>query len=221
MKIAYEKISTVIEMIPGQMNGLVVENAGMLYQLLTDLKETLDGKGAGFVCSKEDKLITASKTVELVTDFVNFQFNSRTIISKMISSLEQRALSGEFYLQTQELLAHIENYMDDLTMDIPYDFMCEKQNIQSLLKGLGITVADQFDTLEEKVLAYMDLVREFDKKELFIFWNLRCLIPQGRLQLMVDTAMQREHKILFIDSTEYPKLKQERRLIIDEDLCEI
>ena len=106
-------------------------------------------------------------------------------------------------------------------MDIPYDFMCEKQNIQSLLKGLGITVADQFETLEEKVLAYMDLVREFDKKELFIFWNLRCLIPQGRLQLMVDTAMQREHKILFIDSTEYPKLKQERRLIIDEDLCEI
>ena len=85
-------------------------------------------------------------------------------------------------------------------MDFPCAISCEKLNIQNLLKGAGISIVDDYGNLEERILAYMDLVREFEEKELFVFVNLRCLVPPERLQLMIDTALTREYQILLIDN---------------------
>ena len=98
---------------------------------------------------------------------------------------------------------------------------CAKLSIQNLIKGAGITLIDEYDSLEERVLAYMDLSREFEGKELFVFVNLRSLLPTDKLQLLADTALNREHRVLLIDNMEYPKLEKEERHIIDNDLCEI
>lgn len=221
MRIAYDKISTLIEVRPENIEGLVVENPEFLYQLLMDLKKSLEGNENGFVFSKQDRIVPASRTVEFVADFINLQLGEKRLMNKILSGLEHIALSGRFYQETQMLMTSIENYVMNLTLDIPFDLVCEKQNIQGLFKGLGLSVADKYDSLEERILVYMDLVREFEEKELFIFFNLRSFIPQKRLELMVNTALEREHSILLIDSKEYPKLEKEHRLIIDEDLCEI
>ena len=142
-------------------------------------------------------------------------------MNKVISNLEQTALSGRFYQETQELLGAIENFVMDLTLDVSCDLVIEKQTIQGLLKGIGLSILDKYDSLEERILVYMDLVREYEKKELFVFYNLRGLIPYDTLNLMINTALEREHCILLVDCAEYPSLTGEDRLIIDKDLCEI
>ena len=121
----------------------------------------------------------------------------------------------------QELLGAIENFVMDLTLDVPCDLVIEKLTIQGLLKGIGLSILDKYDSLEERILAYMDLVREYEKKELFVFYNLRGLIPYDTLNLMVNTALEREHCILLVDCAENPSLTREDRLIVDKDLCEI
>lgn len=221
MKIAYEGLDTVIEISTEYITELVIENAAFLYQMLTALKCAADGEESEIVISKDDRLVSASKTVSLVTDFVSFSLNQKSLISKIIGELDRTAKNGAYYQKSQELLASIESYMLELTMDFSCELICEKLNMQGLLKGMGLSIADDYDALEERLLAYMDLAREFEGKELFIFVNMRCLIPHDRLQLMVDTALVREYRMLLIDNMEFQRLKNERRIVVDEDLCVI
>lgn len=221
MKIAYDKMSTILEIPSDCAVGMIVENQRFLQRFLLDMRNTLEGNDSGFIFSKQDRIVAAPKIVDLVTDFIFLQLGKRTIMNKVISNLEQTALSGRFYQETQKLLGDIENFVTELTLDVPCDFVCEKQNIQGLLKGIGLSILDKYDSLEERILVYMDLVREYEKKELFVFYNLRGLISYDSLNLMVNTALEREHHILLVDCAEYPKLTREDRLIVDQDLCEI
>jgi CRISPR type II-A-associated protein Csn2 len=221
MKIAYGKMTNVIEIQQDKVVSLVIENPKALYEFLIELKNAIEGTDTQIVISENDKPIEISPKVVLITDFVNFTINQKSLISKILSELEKTSKNEPFYTRSQEILSSFENYIFDMASSLPCEISCEKLNMSSVLHSAGIVVLDEYDTLEERLLAYMDLARELEKKELFIFVNVRCLIEHKRLQLMVDTALLREHKILFIDSMEYPRLAQEERTIIDNDWCEI
>ncbi len=221
MKMAYKYFSSLIETSPGYPTGLVLEQADMYYRFLLDLKYSLEGEERGIVFSEDNKLLNPSKSVKLLVDFINFDLNQKILLTKILHEMEERAVEERFYRRSQEILGEIENHIDALTLDFSCDLSLEKLSFQSLLKAIGVSIVDDHETLEEKLLAYMDLVWEFEGKRLFVFVNLRCLIPQDRFQKMIDTALLREHEILLIDTMEFPKLNREVRIIIDEDLCEI
>ena len=220
MKIAYEKMSTVINIVPGQVTGLVMENVKALYQFLMDIKRAMDGYESGVVISEQDQPVVIPKKV-ILTEFVNFTINQKSLITKISNEIDEISKNVEFFNQTQKLLAVVEEYIFKLTMDFSCDFCCEKLNMLNLIKGIGLTIVDEFESLEERILTYMDLARDLEGKNLFILVNLRSFVQQEQLQRMMDTALTREHQILLIDNMDYPKLKNEYRIIVDEDLCEI
>ena len=221
MKIAYEKMNTVLEINTNCVNSLIVEKPGFLHQILMELKQAMEGEESHMVVSEQEKPVIASKVVSVVTDFVGFTLNQKSLLTKIISELDKTSKNELYFKESQEILAHIENYIMNLTLYFPCELTCERLNTQNLLKSVGISIVDDYETLEEQLLTYMDLAREFEGKKLFIFVNLRCLVEPERLQLMMDTALAREHQILLIDNVEYPKLVKERRIIIDADFCEI
>lgn len=221
MKLAYENFSAVIETSAQTITGIIVENPKMLYKFLVDMKETMEGNEEGIVLSSDNRVIDFTKNAELLTDFIQFDLNQKALLSKITASIDKISESDGFYNSSQQLLAQIENHIMGMTIDLPCDLVCEKLSMQSVIKAMGISLVDDYSCLEEKLLAYMDLVRDFLGKKLFIFVNVRGFIPYNNLQKLVDTALLREHELLFIDNVVYPKLKQEERLIIDEDLCEI
>lgn len=221
MKIAYNNISTVIEMKPDRVTGLVIENSEMLFKFLTDLKASLRGEERGFVFSRNNMPFNPSQEVKLLTDFIDFELNQKSLLSKIIKSTEINAVNEDFFMESQHLLSEIENYLRRLTLDFPGELFFDKLSVQSLIKSFGLSLIDDYDSLEEKLLEYMELAYEFEGIRLFILVNVRCLIPQPKLQELIDTALINEHKILLVDCREYPRLNQEDRLIIDEDLCEI
>lgn len=221
MKLAYENFSTVVETSAQTMTGIIIENPQMLYRFLVDMKEALDGNGQGIVLSSDNRVMDFTKNAELLTDFIQFDLNQKALLSKIAASIDKISESESFYSSSRQLLAQIENHIMEMTIDLPCDLVCEKLSMQSVIKAMGISLVDDYSCLEEKLLAYMDLVRDFLGKKLFIFVNVRGLIPYHNLQKLVDTALLREHELLLIDNAVYPKLKQEKRLVIDEDLCEI
>lgn len=221
MKIAYEKMENVIEIGSDHVSSLVIENTGFMYRLLEDFRITLNGEECGVVFSESDTPVQGSKAVSMITDFIGFSLNQKSLLTRIISELEKTANEGVYYHTSQELLAYIENYIMELTLHVSCELSCEKLNMQNLLKSVGISIVDDYDSLEERLLAYMDLARDHEKKKLFIFVNLRSLVSYENLELMMNTAIEREHRILLIDNVEYPRLRNEKRLIIDADLCEI
>lgn len=222
MKIAYDKMNSLIGINSEEISSLVIENGIFYYQLLMDLKCAMEGdSSSGIVLSVNDTPISFSKTATIISDFINFSVNQKSLITKMVGELDNIALDEMHFCESGKLLSYIESYIQDLALLFPGEITLEKLNMQSLIKGVGIQIVEDYDTLEEKILAYMDFVRELERKDLFIFVNLRCLLSPERLQLLADTALTREHKLLLIDNMEYPKLRKERRIIIDKDFCEI
>lgn len=221
MKMAYEPFSTVLEITPKYVSSLIVEDAKTLYKLLTEIHQASDGYDSTVVFSRNDMPVSAQKEVSLLTDLIGFTMNQKSLITKIIAELDKKAVDEKFYQKTQQICSLLETHVMDMSMDLPCELLCEKMSIQSLLKAVGITIADNYDTLEEKLLGYMDLVRELVGRQVFVLVNSRCLISYEKMQLMVETALMREHEILLIDNKEYPKLDHEKRMIVDMDLCEI
>lgn len=221
MKIAHEKLSTLLEFSKGKCLGIVIENPKFMYEFVTDIQKSLEKEETGIVISQDNEPINISDKVSLIIDFIDFSLNSKTLSTKILNELSQTAENEIFYNETHKLLAQIEKTVYTYAMDIPHEISIEKLNIQNILKSIGVFIDDDYDTLEEKILTYMDLTRELEGKELFVFVNLRSFIPNSNFEAMIETALEREHRILLIDSMEYQKLEKEKRLIIDSDLCEI
>lgn len=88
-------------------------------------------------------------------------------------------------------------------------------------KSVGITLRDDYPDALERLLDYMELVRCYERNKLFIFVNLRSYFPDDSIQRFLQTAMGHQYTLLLVDAWEHPRLPEERRLIIDKDLCEI
>lgn len=67
----------------------------------------------------------------------------------------------------------------------------------------------------------MGFVREYLGDRLFIFVNLRNFISNEDYELLITEVANQSFKLLLIESQEYPSVEREKRLIIDNDLCEI
>lgn len=221
MKIAYEKLTTVLEYPEVGFLSLVIEEPRFYYEILEEFRNYLEGTDTGIVISENDKPWSSPQRATMVMDYLSLNLSSKTVITKVIRELQSTAEDETFYPETHALLAQLEELIYRYSQQNNYELGFEKLNMPSLLKSIGIYIEDDSETLEERLLAYMDLMREVEGKELFIFVNLRSFVLSDRLESMIETALQREHRILLIDGLEYPRLAKERRLIIDRDLCEI
>ena len=96
MKIAYEKMSTVIEILPDKVASLVVESAQALYQLLMELKLAMEGCASEVVISEDEKPLAVEKKVILLTDFVNFTLNQKSLLTKIIGELDKISKEESF-----------------------------------------------------------------------------------------------------------------------------
>lgn len=161
-----------------------------------------------------------NQTAELIDNCLNFELNRKTLLNKVCSALEQRAVLEEFFLKTAELLSHLESYMDELAFSLPCDIRCEKCSVSGVIKSTGIHLRDEYDDPLERLLDYMELVREFDREKLFVLVGMRSLFADREMELFFRTVLTHRYRVLLLDSTDRERSQYEKRLTIDKDLCE-
>lgn len=190
---------------------------------MVELYAARDGLDSKCVLSKENRVIDIAKNIEIISEFVNFDINKKSLIGKIVSALETAALEGEQYLETQELLAAIERAVEKWSFGFSCDLVTTKLTVSSILKSVGIELRDDYSAHHEeleKILDYMELVREFDRDKVFCFINMRAYFLDEAMERFVQTCLSHEYKLLMIESKDYPVLKREKRITIDMDLCE-
>lgn len=223
MKFAHSDISGVF--LPGRsfVPTLVIENQSLLRRVLKDVYLSLDGAETDAVLSVDNKPVEFSRYAELITDFIHFDLNQRPLINKICAALERVSLSAENYLETQRLLADIENKIGEWAFEFPCDIVAAKISVGSLLKAAGIELGDDYpgDAGDaERLIDYMELVREFDRDKLFITVNMRSFFPDEQIEGFMQTVVSHGYKVLMIESQSHPLLAPEQRRTVDGDLCE-
>lgn len=223
MRFVFPEINNVFEFKGNYINTLVIENRALLLRLMKDIHQSIGGNDGLSVLSKEYVPISMTKNAELISDFINFDINNKTLLSKIITVLEKVSLNETYYYSTNELLGEVEKSISLWAFDFSCDIITKKITPAALMKAAGIELRNSYEGVlgdAEKILDYMELVREFDHDKLFITLNMRSFFEDDVIESFLKTAISHEYKILMIENKAYNVLLQEKRFTIDEDLCE-
>ena len=221
MKLAYPEIQKVFDTEEQCINSVVIENQQLFLEFCSDLYMQTQGFEGKTVLSANDKPMEIAKNLELLNQFVPFEINRKNLITKLNSAAEKIAVSPEFYEATMSELSGVERYLFELINELSGNVECAKLSISAIIKAAGLQFEDNYDSLCEKVIDYMELVRAYDKSKLFVLVNFRSYAPDSECELFLDTVHRQQFDVIMLENTEHPLLKNETRYIIDKDLCEI
>ena len=221
MKLAHPMLDRVFNFDETGACTLIAESPEFFNAFLSDICNQLDGRKGEAVISRGDKILDMSGNLEMITDFLTFDINQKGLLTKILSSLEKTALDGSHYLQTNELLQKLEAYASELFFTSPCRLAYSKLSVPNLLKSMGIAILDDFDSVPEKIVDYMSLVYEFDKPKLFVTVNMRSYFGDTVMSNFVKSVTDHGIRLLMVENREYTRLENEKRIIIDRDMCEI
>ena len=213
-------MGSVIEFSSEYVSTLVIENKHYFRSLLSDIYGQVNGESGKSVLSEKVKILDFSKYSEFIDGIIGFDINRKTLVGKISSAIEKLAMNDVYYQQSAELLSVVEAYINSLCMDLTGNISSSKINIPAIIKMAGICINDDYNSIPEKLIDYMELVREYDRDKLFIFVNMRSYFDDSTMEDFFATVIDHEFKIFLIDSCSEKRLPNEKRLTIDEDLCE-
>ena len=220
MKFVYRDMGHILSFDNGYVNELVIENKKMFLDIVNSIAVQVDGGHGECVLSIKDKPVEISKYVDLTVQFAPFELNRKSLLTKLYSALEHKALLAENYTQTGNLLVEIERYMLYLSEELPFDVNCQKLAIGAIIKAVSPEIDDGEKSVLEKIFAYMELVRELDRDRLFIMVNMRSYFNDSEMEAFTESASLHGFRVLLLESTSQSKLRNTQRYIVDEDLCE-
>ena len=161
MKLVSSCIHQPIEFTDGYFSSIVIENPKLLYALISDLKNQLQGMEGTLVLSEHNQPISIDKNLELITDIVNFDINTKMLLTKILSALEKEAISENYIDETNMLLAQIERYIFKIADNFDLEIECDKISIGSVLKSAGILIESDFDSPLDVLYSYIKLVNKY------------------------------------------------------------
>ena len=128
---------------------------------------------------------------------------------------------GEKIALFNELSAKTMEFLGELAFFVPFSLDYSEPQPIDYIKAAGVKLEKSYDTLEEKIVCYLNTLIELKKCEFFVFVNLKSVLTDEKL-LQIYAHCQREQVgLLLIENSTRPLLPEERAIIITEDLCEI
>lgn len=220
MKLAFKDFERVISFTPGVAIELVIENKGCFFKTVSGLSTQIEGEPGDAVLSIGNKPVELSRYADIILQFAPFSLNRKALLTKLTNAIEKRAVSAELYMRAQSILSEIESLVQDAADDFPFEIDCSKIAIGPILRSIGIEVSEDDKSTLEKIINYMEIVRELDKDRLFIMVNMRTYFSDDEMSAFVDTACLHDFKVLLLESATGKLLKNTKRYTVDEDLCE-
>lgn len=220
MNFAHPQLDQVLTIGGEQVNTLVIEQPQFFRTILQDLDAQINGGKGCCVLSQDNKVLPFDRHAEMIDSFLHIQLGRKPLLTKLTNRLETLAMEGDNYFQTVQFTSALERYIMDLSMDLPCDVFCSKMNFGGILRAVGVDIVDDHENDLERLLDYMELTRELEHERLFILVNLRSYYSDAEVEAFFASVLAHEYLILPVDSVSRVRLKNERRVTVDDDLCE-
>lgn len=219
MKLYIPQIDYLVEFKAKTYQTLVIENPRLLCRILNDIAEQLQGNEGQIVLSKDNKVISIEKNIEMISQFIPFEMNKRSLLTKITNHIQQLAIGDKYYLQTTTLVTEWERLLLNLSMDMIGNLNFTKISVEALIRASGIELDETYDNLGEKLLDYFELVQEYEQRKIFVLVNLRSYMSNSDMLEFFKGIGERQYYILFIESIDYQTLPVEEKHIIDAEQC--
>ncbi len=220
MMLAHPQMDTLFDFSGDGINTLVIEAPSFFRQFLQDISLQVSGLEGKAVLSQNNMPITFSKFAEVLDSFLSFEISKKSLVSKLQARLEAEALNERNYVRTMQLLGEVEQFIQELSFELPCTVACDKISIGGVIRSAGIEILDDYGDDLEHILDYMELTRELERDKLFVLVNLRSFYRDEEIAPFFRSILDHSLSVLLVDSVSKALLPLEKRVTVDADLCE-
>lgn len=200
----------------------IIESPKLMAKYVQELLRQKNGKEGRFVMSIRGKIVEISKNMEMIMNPFAVDINDKKILNKLYGYLNELAMSGEFYLQTQSLIQKIQEYLLELEQGTRYMLSVdEEMDLLMLFKAAGIRHEVYENDFIQGLNRYVSIICDVLRVQLIVFVNLRSYLGDEQIQELIHEAMYQHVKILLIENQERNSIMDLKKYIIDKDQCEI
>lgn len=223
MKLSHPIFEFPIEFNENTINVLVVENQKIFTDFIMDLLNQTTGKSGEFVLSENIDSLNISKELDLIIDIFSIDLNQKKILTKLYSILKNKAMDGEHYLATMDIISNISRYLEEIIETIEYPLLYTNEfDIGLIFKVVDLRLNDEYESLFDKITNYISIMREIAGISCFVFVNLKSFISDIEIAEIYKFAFYQKINIILLESTYKDVMNPYETIrIIDTDLCEI
>lgn len=222
MKLIYPKVNKIFNLSKeDKINVLQIENQDLFLELLTDLNSQLNGNDGLAILSLDNQPISISSNLELLSNFISFTINSNLLSTELHNRLNAISLNEDNYLESKTLEMELVNYILKLNSEIDFDLKFDNEiNLKKLLKLIQVQFGEDMESLSEKLIEYMKIVREFDKDKCFVLINVRNYINNHEIEEFYKLILYNKFKVLLVNGGDHKKSIYEEKFVVDFDFCQ-
>lgn len=221
IKIAHVHLETPLVLSEERVQLLIVENPHEFFKMVSDLVGQFDGTTGTFVFSRNGQMIEVAKYGAILSNFFHFDLNDKKILTLLQKRLETISF-GEKLTLFHELSAKTMEFLGEIAFCVPFALDYSEPQPIDYLKTAGVKLEKDYESLEEKIICYLNALIELKTCEFFVFVNIKSVLNDEKLLQVYEHCRKEQVGLLLIESGKTrPLLPVEKAVIITEDLCEI
>ena len=203
-------------------NFVVIENQRLFTAVLTDISNQMSGICGDAVLSDNSTPVDISKKMEMISSFIPFDINRKTLINKLLKKIEGVMNDENNYLKTKELVAYNTSYLNSIidNIDFSVDYITDF-DLSSILKSVNIKFSTDFSSLGEMLIEYMLNVIKLEGDKCFLLVNLADYLNDEQRNTFCRNVLYNKLSAVIIGARDFEVGNYERKIIIDADLCVI
>ena len=142
----------------------------------------IDEEDNTIVLIEDNKRLKKSKTIYLMTDVFNVDFNSKRIINKIYGIISQNIKNRQDD-ELENIVLKLRNYLIDEINEIPFEFNIKSDiDMNDLLKSFDVKIdTTSYITIVEKIEFIINLISNLKIAEILIIPNLKIFLNNDEL----------------------------------------
>lgn len=221
MKLTLPQLNTPISIHENVLTTLVVENGALFRNIIESLYFAQEENNDSVILSENNKDLPSGKYLNIISQFIPFTLNTKSLLTAATKKLTQYASSSNFSLETERITLQTNQYLRKLLLVLPFEMDYNNISAEAIIKAGSISFSEEHLSPTDKILQYLRMQRELIGDKLNIFINIRSYFTQEEIETLWSIIKLEKYKILLIDSSSNKLLTNEARTLIDSDLCEI
>ena len=209
----------------GKINVLEIYDKKLFTNFIKYLNEQCNEKveeNNKIVLMKDSKRQKIGKSIFLLTDLFNIDFNSKKIINKIYNIIEQN-IKNKQDDEINKMVILLRNYLIEEINEIPFEFNMNREiEIQDLLKIFNVKIDTScYISIIEKIEFIIDIISNLKIAEILVIPNLKAYLTEKELLEIYKYSIYNNIKLLVVESIcEDKLLEYEKKNILDENFDE-
>jgi len=213
--------------VPHKISVLAVEQSHLLWKYCRNLIGQAEGEIGDFCVSKDYMEIAFDKMCSVEINLAGLELNTKKLQTALVKRCAEEAVgSPESEEKFRKISLELYNFCKNICQDTGYSVeLSEEIDTSALFKLFSISFKEEFDSILDMLVEYVNINIEFTGARIFIFLFLTKLLTFEELKKFFKHCEFQGISLLMLEE-ELPEylVKNDipyQGLIIDKDECEI